>query len=76
MNAWFATFHKTNSSPLKHVGWDTILSFWEGLFQRAILVLERVFHGILQNKAINTSFLNPTVPETHLETTNPSPPKK
>ena len=29
------TFPETNSSPLRIVGWKTILSFWEGLFSGA-----------------------------------------
>ena len=32
----------TASLPLKNGGWETILSFWEGNFSGAMLVLGRV----------------------------------
>ena len=37
------TLPETNSSHLKMDGWKTIVSFWEGLFSGAMLVLGRVY---------------------------------
>ena len=36
------TLPETNSSPLKIDGWKTIVSFWDGPFSGAMLVLGRV----------------------------------
>ena len=36
------TLPQTNSSHLKMDGWNTILSFWDGLFSGAMLVSGRV----------------------------------
>ena len=44
------TLPETNSSHLKMDGWNTIVSFWDGLFSRAMLVLGGVigFGGVLR----------------------------
>ena len=39
-----STLPETNSSPLKMDGWNTIVSFWDGLFSGAMLVSGRVSH--------------------------------
>ncbi len=39
---------KLTFSPLKMDGWNTIVSFWDGLFSRVMLVSGRVCWSILQ----------------------------
>ena len=39
---WTITLPETNSSPLKMDAWNTILSYWGGLFSGAMLVSGRV----------------------------------
>ena len=38
---FFVTLPKTKNSPLKMDGWNTIVSFWDGLFSGAMLVSGR-----------------------------------
>ena len=44
------TLPETNSSPLKMDGWNTILSYWEGLFSGAFAVSFR--EGTVENVAL------------------------
>ena len=39
---WGCTLPETNSSHLNLDGWNAIVSFWDGLFSGAMLVLGRV----------------------------------
>ena len=39
------TLPKTNELALKMDGWNTIVSFWDGLFSGAMLVLGNVYWG-------------------------------
>ena len=45
---WDVNLHsvKLTFSPLKMDGWNTIVSFWDGLFLGAMLVLGRVVNGL------------------------------